>query len=76
MSAETVGYRRFSATAPGDFLDEVTAEIPKGKFSAWVYEAMREKRERDNLGVLVAEMDTVNGPAHDEAVLRAAELLK
>lgn len=76
MSAESVGYRRFSATAPGDFLDEVTAEIPKGKFSAWVYEAMREKRERDNLGVLVSEMDAAAGPAPDEAVRRATELLR
>ncbi|ACZ23610.1 hypothetical protein Sked_37270 [Sanguibacter keddieii DSM 10542] len=75
MSTETSGYRRFSATAPGDFLDEVTAEIPKGKFSAWVFEAMREKRERDNLAALVAEMDDAHGPADDTAVARAAELL-
>jgi hypothetical protein len=76
MSAEAVGYRRFSATAPGDFLDEVTAEIPKGKFSAWVYEAMREKRERDNLAALVDEMDEANGPAGEAAVQRAMKLLR
>lgn len=73
MSAET-GYRRFSATAPAEFLDEVTADIPKGKFSAWVYEAMREKRERDNLAALVAEMEEVNGPADPAMVARADEL--
>ncbi len=70
------GYRRFSATAPGDFLDEVTAEIPKGKFSAWVYQAMREKRERDNLAALVAEMDEVNGPPDEDAVVCAMQLLQ
>jgi len=76
MSAETP-YRRFSATAPAGFLDEVTAEIPKGKFSAWVYEAMREKRERDNLVALVAEMEEVNGPVDEALVARAAaELLQ
>lgn len=69
-------YRRFSATAPGDFLDEVTAEIPKGKFSAWVYQAMREKRERDHLAALVAEMDEVNGPPDEAAVAEAMRLLQ
>ena len=67
MSAEPTTYRRFSATAPGAFLDEVTSAVPKGKFSAWVYEAMREKRERDNLAALVAEMDEANGPADEGA---------
>ncbi|MCL2422683.1 MAG: hypothetical protein FWD11_02130 [Micrococcales bacterium] len=76
MGTET-GYRRISITAPGAFLDEVTAEIPKGKFSAWVYEAMREKRERDNLAALVAEMDEINGPADEALVARVAlELLQ
>jgi hypothetical protein len=74
--AEATGYRRFSATAPGDFLDEVTAEIPKGKFSAWVYQAMLEKRERDNLASLVAEMDEANGPADEAVVARALQLLQ
>ena len=56
-------------------MDEVTSEIPKGKFSAWVYQAMREKRERDNLAALVAEMDEVNGPPSEEALARARQIL-
>jgi hypothetical protein len=76
MTTDDSAYRRFSATAPGALLDEITADIPKGKFSAWVVEAMREKRERDNLEALVAEMDETNGPADEAAVQRAIELLR
>ena len=76
MSTEAVGYRRFSATAPADFLDEVTAAVPKGKFSAWVYQAMREKRERDNLAELVAEIEAIHGPVDEATMQRVAELLR
>ncbi len=76
MSTESAGYRRFSATAPGEFLDEVRADIPKGQFSAWVYAAMREKRERDNLSAFVGEMELAHGPADEADVQRAIILLQ
>jgi hypothetical protein len=76
MSTESTGHPRFSATALAKFLDEVSADIPKGKFSAWVYAAMREKRERDNLSTLVSEMELAHGPADEAAVQRAMTLLQ
>ncbi|MGL5828889.1 MAG: hypothetical protein ACRC0L_04885 [Angustibacter sp.] len=57
-------------------MDALSADIPKGKFSAWVYEAMREKRERDNLRFLVEEFEARNGPAAEAEVEQATLLLQ
>jgi hypothetical protein len=70
------GYRRFSATAPAAFLDEVTADIPKGKFSAWVYEAMRAKHEQDKLAELVETIEEESGLIDDELVERWRKILQ
>ncbi len=66
MSAEPA-YHRFSATAPADFLAELTAEIPADRFSAWVYEAMREKRWRDDLKALAGSLTDRPAPTGEGA---------
>jgi hypothetical protein len=70
------GYRRLSATVPADFLEEIKSAIPKGEFSAWVYEALKHQREQDNLAELVHHLEEVNGPVTPDELQQVETLFR
>jgi hypothetical protein len=59
---------------PSDLTSEVRARVGSRGFSGYVARAVRRQIDRDNLEILLAEMEAVNGPAPDELLAEVEAL--
>lgn len=75
MSAEP-SFEKASWTIPSDVLEAVRRHAPRGKVSAYVADALRRQLERDDLAVLVDEIEADSGPFDPEIVARYADEMR
>jgi len=65
---------KVSVSLPSDLSAEVRRRVGRRGFSGFVAAAVRRQVERDDLDVLLAEMDEVNGPVSAELLAEVDEL--
>jgi hypothetical protein len=75
-TTETPRFRRKSWTVPADLIDEIEREVPHGKMSAYVTEALRRQRQRDTLASRVEELVEEAGPPDEARVARFREAMR
>ena len=70
-----IEYEKRSITVPRDVLEEVDRVRPKGSFSAYVSDALRQQVRRDKLHQLVTELESEAGLISPEEYAQAAKEL-
>lgn len=71
----SVEYEKRSITVPRDVLEEADRVRPKGSFSSYVADALRQQVRRDKLRQLVAELEAETEPISPEEYDRALQEL-
>ncbi|MEV6978581.1 hypothetical protein [Kitasatospora sp. NPDC093806] len=68
--------KKYTVTLPEELAEEIRTQVGPGEFSRYVAQAIRLKREQDQLAEFVDRWEVEYGPVPDDAMAQAEEELR